>query len=397
LPELPTSTPTVTATPAPVAAVITTDNIQNLAETMRLTASSETLNSVAVSPDGSRLAAATNAGITLYQLPDFSPLQTIVEGNVGEIAWSPDGRFLASSGPNQIIHVWNSDDGSEVYQLAGSATALAWSPDSSQLLLGSANGQVSLWPIADEAVVNSWSDHPGPISQIAWSPDGGRCASGSGGTNIWFRSVDGTGEEGNSFRQNGVHSLAWSPDGSRLAAAGADGTVRLETVSNGQLQTLSCGGGIPLSIVWLDENTLATGSEDGQIRICNVNERQPSLTFGNQAVVQQLFWLPGSGQLVSLGGRDGTVGLWSREDGGQTAVLNRYAQYREATSVSWSPDNTRLAVGTVEGTILIWLVAEQRIERVLGGHDGGVKTVAWSPNGALIASNLAQSCVSAYW
>ncbi|MCA9919744.1 MAG: WD40 repeat domain-containing protein, partial [Anaerolineales bacterium] len=39
------------------------------------------------------------------------------------------------------------------------------------------------------------------------------------------------------------------------------------------------------------------------------------------------------------------------------------------------------------GTILVWSVAEQRIERVLGGHDGGVKLVAWSPDGALIASN----------
>ncbi|MAT95972.1 MAG: hypothetical protein CL608_02295 [Anaerolineaceae bacterium] len=387
LPELPTSTPTATATPAPVATVITTDNIQNLAETMQLAASSEALNSVTVSPDGSRLAAATSAGITLYQLPDFAPLETIVEGTVGEITWSPDGRFLAGSGPNQAIHVWNSSDGSEVAQLAGSAVALAWSPDSSQLLLGSANGQVSLWPIEQDAVANSWNDHTGPISQIAWSPDGSRFASGSGSSTVWFRSVAGTGDEGNSFRQNGVHGLAWSPDGSRLATAGADGTVRLETVSNGQLQTLNCSGGDPISIVWLDENTVATGSEDGQIRVCNVNERQPLLTFGNQAGVPRLFWLPGSNQLLSLGGRDGTIGLWARADGEQTAFLNRYTQYREATSVSWSPDNTQLAVGTVESTILIWSVAEQRIVRVLGGHDGGVKTVVWSPDGELIASN----------
>lgn len=383
--DLPTAT--ATATLAPVAAVITTDNIQNLAETLRLAASNETLISIAVSPDGMQLAAATSAGITLYQLPDFAAVETIVEENVEEIAWSPDGRFLASSGPNQAIHVWDSSDGSEVAQLAGSATALAWSPDSSQLLLGSRSGLVSLWPIAQDAIANSWNDHSGSISQIAWSPDGTRFASGSGSSTVWFRSVDGTGE-GSSFRQNGVHGLAWSPDGSRLATAGADGTVRLETVSNGQLQTLNCsGGGDPLSIVWLDENTLATGSEDGQIRLCNISERQPSLTFGNQAGVQQLFWLPESSQLLSLGGRDGTVGLWSGEDGGQTAVLNRYAQYREATSVTWSPDNTQLAVGTAGGTILIWSVAEQRIERVLGGHEGGVETVVWSPNGALLASN----------
>ena len=386
LPELPTSTPTATATPAPVAAVISLENIQNLAETMRLAASNEALNSVAVSPDGSRLAAATSAGLTLFQLPDFAPLDSIVEGNVAVIAWSPDGRFLAGSA-NQTVFIWDSSDGSVVNQLAGSATALAWEPNSEQILLGRANGQIALWPIAETATSSSWSDHSGPISQIAWSPDGTHFASGSGSSTIWFRSVDGTGEEGNSFRQNGVHGLAWSPDGSRLATAGVDGTVRLETVANGQLQSVNCSGGDPLSIVWLDESTLATGSEDGQIRICDINERQPLQTFGNQAGVTQLFWLAGSNQLLSRGSRDGTVGLWEAADGGQTAVLNQYAQYQEATSVSWSPDNTRLAVGTTGGTILVWSVAEQRVERVLGGHDGGVKLVAWSPDGALIASN----------
>ena len=381
------ATATPTATLEPTAVVISAANIQNLAETMQLASSSETLNSIAVSPNGLRLAAATSAGITLYQLPDFIPLETIVAGNVGQIAWSPNGNLLASSGPNQAIHIWNSSDGSEANQLAGSATALAWSPDSTQLLLGNSSGQVSLWAIDQAEIVNSWNDHTSPISQITWSPDGSQFASGSGSSNIWIRSLAGTGNEGNSFRQNGVHGLAWSPDGSRLATAGVDGTVRLQTVSNGQLQTLTCSGGDPLSILWLDENTLATGSEDGQIRLCNISERGPSLTFGNQAGVPQLFWLPESDQLLSLGGRDGTVVLWKRASGAQTAVLNTYTQYSLATSVSWSPDNTRLAVGSNDGTILIWSVTEQAVVAVLGGHAGGVEAVAWSPDGNLIASS----------
>ena len=161
-------------------------------------------------------------------------------------------NVLAGSTANQTIAVWNSADGSPVNQLAGSATALAWSPDSAQLLIGSASGQVQLWPIAEAEPSASWNDHTTAISQLAWSPDGLTFASGSASSSVWFRSADGTGEEGSSFRQNGVHGLAWSPDGLRLATAGADGTVRLETVSSGQLQTVSCGnGGDPLAIVWL--------------------------------------------------------------------------------------------------------------------------------------------------
>ncbi|MCB8924765.1 MAG: hypothetical protein H6652_03980 [Ardenticatenaceae bacterium] len=77
-----------------------------------------------------------SAGLTLYQLPDFAPLNTIVEGNVGATAWSPDGRFIAGSGSNQTVFIWDSSDGSVVNQLAGGATALAWGPNSEQLLIG---------------------------------------------------------------------------------------------------------------------------------------------------------------------------------------------------------------------------------------------------------------------
>lgn len=394
--EAPTAAPT--ATLAPVAVPLTADNIGSLSEVAQLVGSGEMLHRVAVSPDGTQLAAATSAGIALFQLPNFAPQGTLIEGEVRQIAWSPDGRFLAGSTANQTIAVWNSADGSSVNQIAGSATALAWSPDSRQLLIGSASGQVQLWPIDQAEPAASWNDHNTAISQLAWSPDGLTFASGSASSSVWFRSVDGTSEARSSFRQNGVHGLAWSPDGLRLASAGVDGTVRLETVSSGQLQTVSCGGGgDPLAIVWLDDETVATGSEDGRLRLCNVNERAPQLAFGRQAAVGQLFWLAASGQLLSLGGRDGTVVLWNRADGATAGVLNQYAQYALASSVSWSPDSTRLAVGTNEGTILVWDVAAQAVVAVLGGHEGGVGMVAWSPDGALIASNGRTDALVSVW
>ncbi len=396
----PTAAPTAapTATLAPVAVPLLADNIGSLSEVAQLVGSSETLHRVAVSPDGTQLAAATSAGVALFQLPDFAPLGTLIEGEVRQIAWSPDGRFLAGSTANQTIAVWNSADGSPVNQITGSATALAWSPDSTQLLLGSVSGQVQLWPINQAEAAGSWNDHTAAIRQLAWSPDGLTFASGSASSSNWFRSVDGIGEERSSFRQNGVHGLAWSPDGLRLATAGADGIVRLETVSSRQLQTVSCGGGgDPLAIIWLDDETVATGSEDGRLRLCNVNERTPQLTFGRQAAVGQLFWLAASGQLLSLGGRDGTVVLWHRADGSAVGVLNQYARYTLASSVTWSPDSTRLAVGTNEGTILVWDVAAQAVLAVLGGHEGGVGMVAWSPDGALIASNGRTDALVRVW
>jgi parallel beta-helix repeat protein len=55
-------------------------------------------------------------------------------------------------------------------------------------------------------------------------------------------------------------------------------------------------------------------------------------------------------------------------------------------SVAFSPDGRLLASGSYDATIKLWEVATGSLVRILTGHTGGVESVAFSPDGRLLAS-----------
>ena len=56
------------------------------------------------------------------------------------------------------------------------------------------------------------------------------------------------------------------------------------------------------------------------------------------------------------------------------------------TCVAFSPDGAQIASGTVLGAVVVWNVTTGRVVAVLKGHDSYVRCVEFSPDGRLIAS-----------
>ena len=55
-------------------------------------------------------------------------------------------------------------------------------------------------------------------------------------------------------------------------------------------------------------------------------------------------------------------------------------------SVAFSPDGQLLASASVDNTVRLWRVADGRLLRTMKGHDRSVTSVAFSPDGRLLAS-----------
>ncbi|KAG1899840.1 uncharacterized protein F5891DRAFT_380520 [Suillus fuscotomentosus] len=83
--------------------------------------------------------------------------------------------------------------------------------------------------------------------------------------------------------------------------------------------------------------------------------------------------------------------LVSRCDSESVAVQSLLGEYAEKVlSVSFSPDGTRIATGSVDKTVRLWDAATgQPIGEPLRGHTGAVSSVLFSPDGTRIASALA--------
>jgi WD40 repeat protein len=72
---------------------------------------------------------------------------------------------------------------------------------------------------------------------------------------------------------------------------------------------------------------------------------------------------------------------------GQQLVSPLTGPSDSVTSVAFSPDGSLLAAGSLDNTVQLWDVASgEPVGRPLIGHTGGVNAVAFSPDGRLLAS-----------
>jgi WD40 repeat protein/serine/threonine protein kinase len=67
-------------------------------------------------------------------------------------------------------------------------------------------------------------------------------------------------------------------------------------------------------------------------------------------------------------------------------LLTLQGHTRSVWSVAFSPDGTRLASGSLDGTVKVWDATSGKLIRTLRGHEGGIRSVAFSPDGTRLAS-----------
>ena len=358
---------------------------------------------LAFSPAGTILAGGfSDATIRLYELPTGKELARLdVKGPMqGCLSFSPDGRLLASGthphatrgGDSAAIHLWDVISRKELRQFPAheqDVSGIAFSPDGKVLASGGAENALRLWDLTTGREINPSDAHRSGITCLVVSATGGSVI--TGGYDGTIRQWDpGTGRELRRIAKltRPVHDLAIAPDGKLLISASLWGMVQLWDLSTSrEVHRLieSNRGRRASGLAFTSDGRIVTAA--GRIWDAATGRELAALrddegkAFQPWASASVLFASDGK-SVVSWGNRD--VRFWDTESGRE---IRRIVVPQPVFSIALAPDGRFLATGLqADHTIRLWHVASGREVAKLSGLGDVSPTLAFSPDGRLLAS-----------
>jgi len=204
---------------------------------------------------------------------------------------------------------------------------------------------------------------------------------------------------GHSGTLSSVNALAISPDGYTLASASDDKNIKLWDLNTKKvLASLSGHSQAVKSVTFSpDGKILATASDDKTIKLWQVETLEEICTLlGHSHTVKSVAFSP-DGQILASGSWDKTIKLWDVNTG--TEICTITGHQLQVNSVAFSPQGQLLASASYDRTIRLWQLRafvrfEEKFENrpcysllgTLSGHAWAVLTVAFSPDGKILAT-----------
>lgn len=300
---------------------------------------------------------------------------------VNSIAISPDGSRIASASDDQTVKLWDAVTGRELTTRRGHTDAVqsvSYRPDGSQIITASADGTIKVWDGSSGEITTTISGHASGVSCAVFHPDGTRIVFASDNSTVRLCDADTHDEIVDiqtraGVRTDYVYSVAFSADGQRIVMASVDiegygPVVDLEiwdlTTAAICGKTVFCGHHACVACS-PNNQWVAAATDLVPIHVLNaITGDVIRILPWHTGAVHCVAFSPDSARLASASS-DRTVKLWETTTGKELVTLRGHTS--AVRCVAFSPDGKWLASGSSDGTILIWDIRQWTSEELFAG------------------------------
>ncbi|HVE70669.1 MAG TPA: tetratricopeptide repeat protein [Thermoanaerobaculia bacterium] len=347
---------------------------------------------LAFSPDGRFLAAGSGDDVLLRDFATSQPLAHLRGHShwVKVCAFSHDGSLLAAGDYSGNLYVWDAQAYVLRYrrpaQGAISIGCCSFSQDDRRVLSGSWDNKLRIWDVGSGALAGevAFETDRGTVIWCRYSQDGERflAVSTSKGVGVWdAHTLQRLSSQ--QLTEVGYYGFSFpcdvSADWRLVATSMKDKSVlALFDTSTGDVVRTFTGhaGQINACAIAPDGRTIATGSDDGTVRLWHMDDGTQLASWKAHNQVSSCAFLPDGSRIVS-GGWDGIVKVWDPRD------VEPQTTGPRVRSCAFSPDGRRAVMGA--DYVSVWSTGSQTEERriPLGAV---VPACAWSPDGEWVSA-----------
>lgn len=186
-----------------------------------------------------------------------------------------------------------------------------------------------------------------------------------------------------------IKALAISPDDKVLVTGSKDRSLGFWDYRNGKLlQRIESGHKKKLNtLAFHGAETLASGSEDGEIKLWNTanGSLRRSLIGHKNSILSLAFHPSHDMAILASGANDKTAKLWNTKNG---ETIREFKGHRHGVyAIAFSPDSRTLATGSYDQTICLWDIESGEKVATLEGHQAAVWQLIYTPDGQHLISS----------
>ncbi|KAF7377628.1 WD40 repeat-like protein [Mycena sanguinolenta] len=380
----------------PIDALAYTANGSNILCLERVFASTYLFVAWGVSKDSRHIAlGCENGSISILDSRSYRVVRRIESHKhpVNAVVFSPDGFRLASASDDFSICIWDVQSGQRIGKPFGSSDwpicSIAISPDGNCAVSGSWDGKVRLWDAkSGKPVGEAWNAMYHVLS-LAFSPDGTRLTAAVASEENWSYLKPGDAVDLPTSHEARCHLFAAWDDGTRGYVWARQTNVQIWNMDALTRQRTTMAGhtfNVMTVAFSSDSKRIVSGSDDRSVRVWDVESAAPVDMQQMQHSRYVFFALfSPDGKNITSGGWDNVIRVWDAETGHTKHVLEAHTD--PVTCGAYSPDGTRFVSGSYDRTLRLWNTATWCIEgEPMIGHKHFIRSVAFSPDGSCIAS-----------